>query len=277
MTDKKFSGIIRSGTSHSVSVSARTGNAKTPKNIVTSNAEETENRVKALHENSEHLLEGESFQRSEERRDAKASWSTLVESDDESFQSFNSDNLGDGGESVSEGSRHANHQVIHTGNSLMDNLQAVPSSVKSGANVQTVESNTVADNVQKIRADAIAPNLQNIPATESMGKNVQSIDVDSVDKNIQIVSADKSVDVNIQSIATDPIAKNSQRIDETHALPNVQDVANNQTISSNVQNIPIDNVEANVQRIAIDCILPTKRRYRLRALMPIDKRSIKIR
>jgi len=53
MSKDEFSGIVRSGAAHSVSVSERTGNAKTPKNIVRSDEEETLARAKAYEEKSE--------------------------------------------------------------------------------------------------------------------------------------------------------------------------------------------------------------------------------
>ncbi len=48
MNDDDFTGIVRSGSQHSVSVSEHTGNAKTPKNIVASHEEETEARKRAF-------------------------------------------------------------------------------------------------------------------------------------------------------------------------------------------------------------------------------------
>ncbi len=48
MNDDDFTAIVLSGSQHSVSVYALTGNAKTPKNIVASNEEETEARKRAF-------------------------------------------------------------------------------------------------------------------------------------------------------------------------------------------------------------------------------------
>ena len=48
MDDDEFSGFVSSGKKMRVSVSEHTGNAKTPKNIVTSNEEETLGKARSF-------------------------------------------------------------------------------------------------------------------------------------------------------------------------------------------------------------------------------------
>lgn len=227
MNDDEFSGIVRSGTSHSVSVSEHTGNAKTPKNIVTSHAEETLAKKLAFeeHEDADLFLD-----KIAQEIDSAHSVNPTAPHDD-----TNGPNVQD----ISSKGLDKNVQNIPA-DARKDNQQKLDDRGHDTRNRQTLETHPNQDaNVQGVPIDTIDTNVQAIP-TESLNDNHQKLDSpDGVAPNRQAIAGRDNTGSNVQGVPTDTLASNRQGI-ATDAL------------AANVQEVPIDAVATNVQSIAND-------------------------
>ena len=260
MHDDEFSNVVRSGAQHSVTVSERTGNAKTPKNIVTSNEEETEARRRAFEEKEIAALEAEkalaeALAEHAEPRDLHASTA------DNNIQKVNADKQTTNRQAVANDSAaKANVQNIDS-EKLQDNIQSLTSDKRIESNRQGIATDAMADNQQSVVGNNIAANKQNIAGEKALQANHQGIPIDTLAANQQSV-ADDSIATNRQSVATDGIASNMQAIDNgttlaTHVQPLTKDdvAANRQTLgqqppAKHVQGIPTDTATSNEQAIA---------------------------
>ena len=123
MSDDNFSGIIRSGKSHGVSVSEHTGNAKTTRNKVSSDEHDVEARKTA-------------FERQSSENTAN-------------IQKASSDSTQAKEKSVSTEKSNTNWQEINQGQGV-------------AANVKSVKTESLKENNQKIDSSSTAVNLQKV-------------------------------------------------------------------------------------------------------------------
>lgn len=257
MKDDDFSGIVRSGTSHSVSVSEHTGNAKTPKNVVTSNPDET-------------LAKKIAF---ETKSDADLNLEQLAHEDDATHSAkphHTADTLAKNVQNVSTDVIDTNHQKIDGNGNIEPNRQALPSDAKHGPNVQGVPVDTIAANAQNIPVDGvddnhqkldgnsqITSNKQALPSNANNGRNVQGVPIDTVAANVQGIPTDALED-NHQQLGKEALPNNQQRIDEEVVAPNLQALPSNadgsnraaldsNAITDNAQALPHDTVANNTQ------------------------------
>lgn len=273
MQDEEFSNIVRSGAKHSVKVSERTGNAKTPKNIVNSEPDEDLESKRALL--AQHVLALEQAKAKEKEAklalDLNSKAETTPAKSDTALAptSEGAPNV----QTLTDGvSPSANVQHV-AADKVQSNVQQVTTDVVSTANVQSVPVDKLTNNVQKVSAapqnnnqqkvviDAplSTDNVQNI-AIDKIKDNVQSVLVDQIDDNTQklAVSASKenraSVTTNavpppnVQSIPTGSTTDNVQSIDATAAETNRQSIADD-TLPQNVQTLAVDEDASNRQTL----------------------------
>ncbi len=232
MNDDDFTGIVRSGSQHSVSVSEHTGNAKTPKNIVASHEEETEARKRAFEQKTRAELEAK-----------KALAAALAEH----TEHIDSDDGGD----------EANIQKI-AADKAAQNRQAIAEGGTTAPNVQNVSTDVIDANIQNVGTDTTQANIQSIAADKGIAANVQNVSVDVIAPNQQKLEADKGIQDNRQGIPTDVIAPNRQNVGSGNTAANNQSIDNEKAIEANRQNIPTNVIAANVQDIAINGIAANK-------------------
>ena len=237
MNDDDFSGIVRSGSQHSVSVSEHTGNAKTPKNIVLSREEETEARKRAFEEKALAALEAE-----------KALAAALAE---------HTEHVASDGASTD-----TNIQKAATNKDPI-NRQGIAGEVAAKPNVQNVSTDALETNKQKLGADKIQDNIQSVGngkgtaanvqniAADVMATNQQSVDSSKIATNKQSIAGEKSPEANRQGISTDVVAPNQQNVGGGNIAANKQNIAGEKAIEANRQGIPTDVIAPNVQNIPV--------------------------
>jgi len=274
MQDEEFTNIVRSGAKHSVKVSERTGNAKTPKNIVNSEADEDLDRKKALLAQQVLALELAKAKEKEAKLalDINSKADTTTAKPDTALAPTS-----DGAPNVQTlangGSTSPNVQEVGT-DKLQANVQQVTTEVVGTPNVQSVLADQLTSNVQKVSASSqtenqqklridappSSDNVQNI-AIDKLKDNVQGVLVDQIDDNTQklAVSASPvnrsaiakdpvSPPANVQSIPTGPTKDNVQSIDVTLAETNRQSIANDD-LPLNVQTLAVDDATSNRQAL----------------------------
>lgn len=234
MSDDSFSGLIRSGTSHSVSVSERTGNAKTPKNIVQSEADkaaakkiEFEKQIAASN-------------------DAKKALAADLAQHDENVAGGVALDLNI--QSVEASSLELNTQKLAPDKAANQNRQSIDADASSKANIQGIKKDNVDVNLQAIGSDNIAANLQNIPLANGIEKNVQGVVSDAITTNKQSVGSG-SISTNLQGVNSDGLNETNQNVGHGNIAANMQNIPNGKSIASNVQEIPVGGIAANQQKI----------------------------
>ena len=234
MNDDDFSGLVRSGSQHSVSVSEHTGNAKTPKNIVTSHEEETEARKRAFEQKALDALDAEKALAT-----ALAEHTTHVAPDD--------------------GTTDANIQKV-AANKEAANRQTVAGEGAAKPNVQNVSTDVLEANNQKVGIDKIQDNRQGVP-TDVIASNQQNVGGGHVATNKQNIPGEKAIEANRQGIPTDVIAPNVQDISSKPLTANNPTIAqdaqglNRQSLgqdgnAKNQQGIPTDGISTHAQNLA---------------------------
>lgn len=227
MHDDEFSNIVRSGTEHHVSVSEHTGNAKTPKNIVTSHEEETAARKRAFEAKELAALEAE-----------KALAEALAE---------HSEHLG-----PTETDRAANIQKV-ADSSHSPNRQAIASDAPAKANVQSVGVDNLASNIQSVpNGKGMGDNRQDV-ATGAIASNRQNVATDVLADNLQSVGGG-NIAANRQDIPTDVTATNQQSVGTDHHQANHQAITGDQAGEPNRQSIPTEAIPPNVQDILVESL-----------------------
>lgn len=187
MHDDEFPTIIGSGTEHHVSVSEHTGNAKTPKNMVTSHEEETQARKLAFEAQERAALE-----------EKKALAQALAELGTHS--------------SPPSPSTDANIQKLAADKNTK-NSQAIAGSDAVKPNIQTIASDSSQDNRQSVANDKNAETNRQVLATDGIGENRQEVGVDHMVDNHQSIAGDKPIGTNRQAIPSDkPLADNRQTL-----------------------------------------------------------------
>jgi len=232
MNDDDFSNIVRSGSGHSVSVSEHTGNAKTPKNVVVSDENETGARKRAFEQKTLAALEAQ-----------KALSDVLAEHAEQDLPN--------------DGAQDANIQKV-ADNKTADNLQNIAGDGATKPNVQNVITDVLEANKQQVSADKIQDNIQTIGNNKGIAANVQNISADVIAANVQVISngniaantqniaGEKAIETNRQGIPTDVIASNMQNIPAGNIAANVQDISG-KSVSANNQAIPQEKLSLNHQ------------------------------
>jgi len=250
MNDDDFSGIVRSGAQHSVSVSEHTGNAKNPKNIVASHEEETEARKRAFEEKALAALEAE-----------KALAAALAEHTEHV--------------APNDGATDANLQKV-AATKASANRQGIAGEAAAKPNVQNVSTDAFQTNKQQVNTDKIQDNLQAVANGSALAPNVQSVGSGTMAANPQNIAGDKAIEANRQGVPTDKLVSNVQNIPIGVVAANVQDIGsqslapNNQAVtqdslginrqgidnapaaSANLQDLPQDDVAVNRQSLGQD-------------------------
>ena len=177
-----------------VSVSEHTGNAKNPKNIVTSHEEETQEKVRSFEDKEgefdplahntapEQNLRLDKFVTKPVKGD-KAQNAPSDKTPLENVQSVNQAPAQTNKQAISQSpADSSNKQSANTG-ATKDNLQSVTSNA-SVDNLQGIPSNTQSDNHQSISSDSLKENQQGIP-TNNVEDNIQGIASDKLQDNLQ--------------------------------------------------------------------------------------------
>ena len=208
MSDDNFSGFVRSGKSHGVSVSEHTGNAKTFRNKVSSDEHDVQGRKTAF--------EKQSFE------------------DKANIQKISSDDRKGKRQSVATDNSNANRQEIVQVLGSTDNVQGV-NSENLNDNKQKIDSSTTAANLQKTGNANITTNNQGVNG-DAVTSNVQGIGKSNIATNKLSLPKDQVVSNNqsIQSLVND---KNRQPILNNALTTNDPKIAklalgdNNQSVS----------------------------------------------
>jgi hypothetical protein len=245
MHDDEFPEIIGSGTEHHVSVSERTGNAKTPKNIVTSHEEETEARKRAF--------EAAELSELEAKKALAAAISEHVvqipgQTNSTNIQTISGDKETRNRQALpGEDGIKANLQNVGT-DSFQDNMQSVPDGKNLTSNHQGVGTDAQSPNRQNLSGDSTTANQQSIGQDrqtdnkQTIGKdanasNVQALPSDSTSANRQNLGAEASAN-HRASISTENGTPNHQAIDAETMVNNRQTLAKEAALAPNQQSTP---------------------------------------
>jgi hypothetical protein len=231
MSDDDFSGLVRSGTQHSVSVSEHTGNAKTPKNVVVSHEEETEARKRAFEQKALAALEAER---------------ALAAALDEHTDNKVSD----------EAHADTNIQKV-AADKQAANRQSLPGEEASKPNVQSVSTDAIEANRQKVGTDKIQDNIQSLGHDKGIGANVQGVSTEAIDANRQSIPTE-GISANLQNVGNGNIAANNQNLAGEAAIQTNRQGVPTDSMSANVQDIPVGHISANVQDIHSDTLPPNQ-------------------
>ena len=186
-----------------VSVSEHTGNAKNPKNIVTSDEEETLGKVLAF-EGKEGEFDPLSHNVAEEQNLRLDKYETKPSQDVKIQKAPANKAAVENLQTVKQEPSVNNQQEAHSNSVTPSNKQSVQATTPK-TNLQSVASDTLKDNRQGTATDNLKDNLQGIP-TEKFEENNQSLPASSpVDKNTQSIPS-TNVDSNIQSISNPQVA-----------------------------------------------------------------------
>ena len=245
MNDDEFSGFVSSGKKMRVSVSEHTGNAKNPKNIVTSHEEETQEKVRSF-EDKEGEFDPLAHNTAPEQNLRLDKFVTKPVKGDKAQNAPSDKTPLENVQSVNQAPAQTNKQAISQSPADSSNKQ----SANTGAtkdNLQSVTSNASVDNLQGIPTDTQSDNHQSI-SSDSLKENQQGIPTTKVEDNIQGIASDKLQD-NLQGIGNDRLQDNLQGIPTETFEENLQELPSTQPASSNTQSIPTGNVETNIQGI----------------------------
>ena len=187
MSDDNFSGFIRSGKSHGVSVSEHTGNAKTTRNKVSSDEQDIQAKKTAF-----------------EKRSAE---------DGANIQKASSDSTQAKEQSVSTDKLNTNRQEINQGSVVATNVRGVNTeSLKD--NNQKIDSSTTTVNLQKAGNANITTNNQGVEKNKAIQDNDQKISHGGIPNNIQAVNGGV-LKSNVQGIPVDGLVTNKQDLDQS--------------------------------------------------------------
>lgn len=249
MGEDNFSGLVRSGKSHSVSVSERTGNAKTVRNNVSSDEQEIDARKTAFEKQSP-----------EEKTN---------------IQKANSDSTQSKWQSVSIDKSNSNRQQVNQGSVFTPNIGVVNTESFKDNN-QKVDPSTAAVNLQKVATANATANNQGIVKNKAIQDNNQKIPNGGFSNNNQAVNGG-ALKSNVQGIPIDGLVTNQQAIDQTGLSPNNQSlpkdqVAPNKQAAQSVANNnsqPLENIDPglNMHRAPRESVMGINRQ-------PTDKENL---
>lgn len=194
MGEDSFSGFVRSGKSHSVSVSQHTGNAKTNRNKVSSDEHEVEARKTEFEKQS-------------------------VE-DKANIQQVNSEDGQDLRQSVAASNSNAIRQKINQGQEVTANLQGIKvENLKE--NNQKIDTSSTTANLQKAGNANYTTNNQGVANNKPIQDNDQKIPNSGIFKNNQAVNVG-AVTSDVQGISKSNIATNKQPLPKGQVVQNKQ-------------------------------------------------------
>jgi hypothetical protein len=223
MGEDNFSGLVRSGKSHSVSVSERTGNAKTVRNNVSSDEQEIDARKTAFEKQSP-----------EEKTN---------------IQKANSDSTQSKRQSLSIDKSNSNRQQVNQDSGVEPHVRGVNTEGFKDNN-QKVDLSTTAVNLQKVANANATANNQGVVKNKAIQDKNQKIPNGGVSNNNQAVNGG-ALKPNVQGIPIDGLVTNQQAIDQTSLSPNNQSLPkdqvapNKQAAQSVVNNNrqPLENID----------------------------------
>jgi len=229
MSDDNFSGLIRSGKSHGVSVSEHTGNAKTVRNKVSSDEHDVEARKNAFEKQS-----------SNDKANIQKASSGISPAKVQSVSTDKSNN---------------NQQEINQESEAATNVRGVNTeSLKD--NNQKIDSSTTAVNLQKVGNANVTTNNQGIAKNKAIQDNDQKIPIGGISNNNQAVNGGV-LKSNVEGIGKDNIATNKQNVGQGNISANNQKLPDDKGMSTNVQGIPVDGVVTNKQAIDQPSLSPS--------------------
>ncbi len=194
MSDDNFSGFIRSGKSHGVSVSEHTGNAKTVRNKVSSDEQEIEARKTAF--------EKQKFE------------------DTANIQKASSGSAQAKEQFVSADTSNTNRQEINQGSVVTTNVKGVKTEVLKENN-QNIDSSSAAVNLQKVGNANVTTNNQGIAKNKVIQDNDQKIPNGGISNNTQAVNGGV-LKSNVQGIPVEGLVTNKQDLDQSSLESNNQ-------------------------------------------------------
>ena len=208
MSSDNFSGLIRSGSSHSVSVSKHTGNAKNPKNIFHSDDEDEASKNASLKKHN------------------------AVESN------ANIQHVGSG-DSATNVQRFEIDEVLENVQNVgveiaTPSLQEFVNSTGSSLNQQTVINESQSDNIQKSGEGNMAAHMQQVSFGNGFTSNVQAIPAEVIAANQQVLNQ-ASTDANKQKLPNDDSVANKQFIVSQANGENRQPILDNTSSANNVE------------------------------------------
>jgi len=220
MNDDSPNFVVPSGSHHRVSVSEYTGNAKTPKNVVVSNPEETLKRKLAV----DHV------------HDVSTNTDLTVAKDLQQPTSV---------------------EALPAGNTPKPNVLKV-SDNGIGANRQTTAATVAAPNVQDVATEVIATNIQDLSA-ETFKDNLQSINNNSpVSDNRQPVKGPALVEPNLQKVAGEAVAPDNLQSLGQDEQDNTRVVIDTARSEPNRQAVVADDVGINRQALRNAAAMPNR-------------------
>jgi len=231
MDDYSFANIVRSNKPHSVSVSERTGNATTTKNIVSSDADDHQSKKAAFEKKQQE--EKVNVSKSNDKEDNIQ----IVNIDIESLKTKNQD--------------------VSVRNKIETNTQSVNNSF---VNLNSItENDAIRKNLQKLDTDNIGNNSPNISAT-ARPSNKQPFNEDNSNPNIQKIPTKSRINSNqpvfdtttsVSEVATQNLSSkdNNLGLGDTSFVNNRQSITDKDS-SLNIQGAPEEeSLEINRQPI----------------------------
>jgi len=232
MDDDSFANIVRSNKPHSVSVSERTGNATTTKNIVSSDADDRQSKKAAFEKKQqEKKVNGA---KSNDKEDNIQ----IVHIDIESLKTQNQD--------------------VSVKNNIETNTQSVNNNSFVNRNLST-ENGAIPKNLQKLDTDNIDNNSPNI-STTVRPSNKQPFNEDNSNPNIQKIPTKSRINSNqpvfdtttsVSEVATQNLSSkdNNLGLGDTSLVNNRQSITDKDS-SLNIQGAPEEeSLEINRQPI----------------------------
>lgn len=236
MNDDSPHFVVPSGSEHRVSVSEYTGDAKTPKNVVVSDSEETRERKLAF----DHLHDVSANTDRTVAKDPQqaASVEALAAADTNKPKALQvpDNGIGANGQTAAVTPSAPNVQHVAT-EVIASNAQALPTDAFKD-NLQSVSNNPpVSDNRQPVNGPALVePNLQKVAGDAVAPDNLQSLAQDQQDDTRVVIDTARS-EPNRQAVAADDVSINRQALSHAAAMPNRQEIGA-EKIADHSENLP---------------------------------------
>jgi len=235
MSQDSFPGLIRSGTSHSVSVSKHSGNAKNPKNIFHSEIEDKSVKKTSL-DTRQTIQTNKNIQRANSGGVAT------------NVQGFETNEISGNQQYADDVTGLPNHQEIATGSDNSHNRQTFDDQ-SLNESIQMLGPHGPSTNLQSIDLPIISQNIQDLSSADTSDHR-ESIEQSKISTTINDFLIRKETQDNVLQIPNDGIAKNNQNIGQKNVLENMQAIG----ISPSAQNYQVlqeDNIGSNHQGISL--------------------------
>lgn len=223
MNDDSPHFVVPSGSEHRVSVSEYTGDAKTPKNVVVSDPEETRERKLAF--DHQHDVSANTDRTVVKDTQQAASVEALAATDTNKPKVLQVPDNGVGANGQTTAATPAVPNVQHVATEVIaTNAQALPTEAVKD-NLQSVSNNPqISDNRQPVNGPALVePNLQKVTGEAVAPDNRQSLGQDQQDDTRVLIDTARS-EPNRQAVAADDVGINRQALSHAAAMPNRQEI-----------------------------------------------------